>query len=40
VHTQLDPERRQLCTESVPSGDIACHHTDVTAETLATTTPR
>ncbi|MET7513009.1 oligopeptide/dipeptide ABC transporter ATP-binding protein [Streptomyces sp. NPDC005480] len=40
VHTQLDPERRELCTGSVPSGDIACHHTDVTAETLATTASR
>ncbi|MER5952936.1 oligopeptide/dipeptide ABC transporter ATP-binding protein [Streptomyces sp. NPDC001893] len=40
VHKQLDPQRRQLCTESVPSGDIACHHADVAAETLATTASR
>ncbi|MFG3366981.1 ABC transporter ATP-binding protein [Streptomyces sp. NPDC090032] len=40
VHAQLDPQRRQLCTDSVPGGDIACHHTDVTAETLATTMTR
>jgi oligopeptide/dipeptide ABC transporter ATP-binding protein len=39
VHPRLDPQRRQLCTSSVPSGDIACHHTDVAAEALATTTP-
>ncbi|MGW6354166.1 ABC transporter ATP-binding protein [Streptomyces sp. NPDC055092] len=38
VHTQLDSQRRQLCTESVPSGDIACHHADVAAEMPATTT--
>ncbi|MFI9778188.1 ABC transporter ATP-binding protein [Streptomyces sp. NPDC051956] len=38
VHTQLDSQQRQLCTESVPSGDIACHHADVAAEMPATTT--
>ncbi|MGW0994813.1 ABC transporter ATP-binding protein [Streptomyces sp. NPDC002523] len=37
VHPRLAPERRQLCTDAVPSGDIACHHTDVVAETLAMT---
>ncbi|MEV0057726.1 oligopeptide/dipeptide ABC transporter ATP-binding protein [Saccharopolyspora shandongensis] len=31
----LDPQRRQLCTDSVPSGDIACHHTDSAGEALA-----
>ncbi|MFI9604358.1 ABC transporter ATP-binding protein [Streptomyces sp. NPDC052043] len=37
VHPRLDPRRRELCTGSAPSGDIACHHTDIAAEALATT---
>ncbi|MFG2884285.1 ABC transporter ATP-binding protein [Streptomyces sp. NPDC048297] len=37
VHAWLDPERRKLCADAVPSGDIACHHPDIVAETLATT---
>ncbi|MBZ4020766.1 ABC transporter ATP-binding protein [Streptomyces purpurogeneiscleroticus] len=26
AHQGLDPQDRQLCTDSVPRGDIACHH--------------
>ncbi|MEU8529004.1 MULTISPECIES: ABC transporter ATP-binding protein [Streptomyces] len=32
---RLDAERQQQCTDRVPAGDIACHHTDAAAEALA-----
>ncbi|MFB8033510.1 ABC transporter ATP-binding protein [Streptomyces sp. NPDC056004] len=35
AHPLLGPEQRQSCTDSVPGGDIACHHTDAVAAALA-----
>ncbi|NBE56141.1 ABC transporter ATP-binding protein, partial [Streptomyces boluensis] len=38
AYAQLDPERAQLCADTVPGRDVACHHTEFVAETLTPAT--